>query len=102
MLTRLGYDAETAQNGQEALSLLVRQSYDLVLMDCQMPIMDGYEATRRVRQQEPPGSHTIIIGVTANAMEGDREKCLEAGMDDYLSKPFRLQEIIDLIKKWLG
>lgn len=102
MLSRLGYQAEAAHNGQEALDALDDETYDLVLMDCKMPVLDGYEATRRWRQQEAGKAHTIIIGVTANAMEGDREQCLEAGMDDYLSKPFRLQEITDLLKKWLG
>jgi len=102
MLNRLGYKADAVHNGQEALDLLAKQAYDLVLMDCKMPVLDGYEATRRLRQMESEGAHTIVIGVTANAMDGDREQCLEAGMDDYLSKPFRLQEITDLIQKWLG
>lgn len=100
MLQRLGYHCDLVSNGQEALERLVQKSYELVIMDCQMPVVDGYEATRRLRQQDPH-HQTIVIGVTAHAMLGDREKCLAAGMDDYLSKPFRMEDLSDLLQRWL-
>jgi CheY-like chemotaxis protein len=84
----MGYDATVAGNGFEVLDRLEQDSYDIVLMDVQMPEMDGLEATRRVRAQWPDRS-LRIVAMTANAMEGDREMCLAAGMDDYLSKPIR-------------
>jgi light-regulated signal transduction histidine kinase (bacteriophytochrome)/ActR/RegA family two-component response regulator len=96
MLQSLGYEAKAVNNGQEALTHLGMNLYDAVLMDCQMPVMDGYEATRQWRQEELQSAtsrHTWIIGLTAHAMAGDREKCLEVGMDDYLSKPVRLKDL---------
>jgi CheY-like chemotaxis protein len=98
---KLGYLAEAAGNGTEAIESLSRQDYDLVLMDCQMPEMDGYEATRVIRDPNSPvRDHTIrIIAMTANAMKGDREKCLAAGMDDYVAKPIRPQELADAIER---
>jgi CheY-like chemotaxis protein len=75
--------------------------YDLVLMDCQMPVMDGFQATRIIREREGTSRHTHIIAVTANAMEGDRERCLAAGMDDYLAKPFRAGDLRRALAKWL-
>jgi len=91
MLRRLGYDADLAANGLEVLEALERQSYDLVLMDVQMPEMDGLEATRRIRRAltEQPR----IVGLTAHAMVGDRERCLAAGMDGYLKKPVQISEL---------
>jgi len=87
-LNLLGYDVDVASNGREALAMLERGTYAAVLMDCQMPEMDGFEATRRIRAREhTSGKHITVIAMTANAMTGDRERCLEAGMDDYLSKP---------------
>lgn len=89
-LTQMGYAVDVASDGQEALDALATVAYALVLMDCQMPLMDGFEATRRIRQAEQSsGGHIQIVAMTANAMQGDRERCLEAGMDDYLSKPIR-------------
>lgn len=100
LLETLGYQADSVKNGVEVLERLDQQDYDIVLMDCQMPRMDGYEATRELRQREGDQKHTIIIGLTANAMEGDRQKCLDAGMDDYMSKPVRLETLAEMIQKW--
>ncbi|MFJ9531480.1 ATP-binding protein [Herbaspirillum sp. NPDC101396] len=97
-LNFLGYDVDVAVNGREALAMLDRGTYAAVLMDCQMPEMDGFEATRRIRAGEhTSGRHITVIAMTANAMMGDRERCLEAGMDDYLSKPIlrdRLESVL--------
>lgn len=97
----LGYGADYCRNGQEALERLNGCQYDLVLMDCNMPILDGYEATRTWRQQEASQTRTIIVGVTAYAMRGDRDKCLAAGMDDYLSKPVSTDDIERVLNRWL-
>ena len=93
LLERLGYRADVAANGLEALAALRRQPYDVVLMDVQMPEMDGLEAARRIRAEWPPHTRPRIIAMTANALRGDREICLEAGMDDYLSKPVLIDEL---------
>jgi signal transduction histidine kinase/DNA-binding NarL/FixJ family response regulator len=93
MLERLGWSADLAADGSEVLAALRRQSYDLILMDVQMPGMDGLEAARRIRAELPPRRQPRIIAMTANALLGDREACLAAGMDDYLSKPIRLEEL---------
>jgi len=122
----LGYEADYAVNGKEALDLLMGctggetreecsttgnrvansssqsppTSYDIVLMDCQMPVIDGYEATRLLRAFEGESRHTVVIAMTANAMGGDREKCLAAGMDDYISKPVSLAELDGVLERW--
>ena len=89
-------------HGREAIDLWKRGSYDLVLMDVQMPQMDGLEATKTLRSLEREKSgHTPIIAMTANAMKGDRERCLEAGMDDYLSKPVKAQHLNEIIERYL-
>jgi PAS domain S-box-containing protein len=93
MLSRLGYHADVAENGREVLDAVERKPYDVVLMDVQMPELDGLEATRRIRRRFAPGEGPTIIATTANAMEGDREECLAAGMDDHLSKPIRVDEL---------
>ena len=93
MLDRMGYRAEVAANGKEVLQALDRQPFDVILMDVQMPEMDGYEATRRVRER--PGEQPIILAMTANALQGDREECLAVGMDDYLPKPLRPGDLGD-------
>ncbi len=128
ILDRLGLRAEVASNGKDAVEAVALESFDVVLMDCHMPEMDGYEATRKIREAEhekcqalevshegekPPSPHPLpltpheslfhipIIAMTANAMKGDREKCLEAGMDDYLTKPIQREELVRALEKWL-
>ena len=96
MLSKLGYDVDLVDNGEKVLQALERQQYDLIFMDCQMPIMDGYTATQLVRRSkglQVNGNKIKIIAMTANVMEGDKEKCIDAGMDDYISKPLCIQEI---------
>lgn len=99
MLKKLGYRADLAVNGLEAVNAIARSSYDLILMDCQMPEMDGYEATKTIRSMEKGLKHTSIVAMTANAMEGDREKCLRAGMDDYLAKPIKLDSLQIMLER---
>lgn len=125
MLNHLGYEAACVSNGKEAVEVAATHSYDLVLMDCQMPVMDGYAATRRIRDFEARRweaaeqarsrrggkrhggasrislrPHVPIIALTAHAMVGDREKCLEAGMDDYLAKPVRIEDLTEMLNTW--
>ncbi len=109
MLQKLGYRPQFVENGREALDALERGTFDLVLMDCQMPVMDGYAATRHIRDREARGSgggggrrRVAIVALTANAMRGDVEKCLEAGMDGYLSKPVRLEDLRTAIARFAG
>jgi CheY-like chemotaxis protein len=99
LLDRLGYRADVAGNGREALEALERQPYDLVFMDVQMPEMDGLEATRRIRERWPEADRPRIVAMTANAMVGDREACLAAGMDDYLSKPIHIEELRKAVRR---
>ncbi len=101
VLERLGVACEVAENGRLGLEALAAQRFDLVLMDCQMPVMDGYQATRAWRRREAEqGGHIPIIAMTANAMQGDREKCLEAGMDDYLAKPVGIETLAAMLSRW--
>ena len=125
LLKHLGYRAVCVSNGKEALDAVANQSYDIVLMDCQMPVMDGYTATRRIREfearrwEEAAGTrrqrgadrtagsaeiclrpHVPIIALTAHAMVGDRERCLEAGMDDYIAKPVDAEDLATILKIW--
>ena len=103
MLALLGCHVDVAENGRQATDAASKQHYDLVLMDCQMPVMDGFAATAaiRKREQQTHAARTPIIALTANAMEGDREQCLAAGMDDYLSKPFSLESLQSAIHRWI-
>jgi len=103
MLTSLGVDVHVAEDGEQALSVLATARYDLVLMDCQMPKLDGLEATRRLRARErADGSpRTPVIALTANAMQGDRDECIAAGMDDYVAKPFTSVQLLLALRRWL-
>jgi CheY-like chemotaxis protein len=94
--------ADVVGNGQEAIEAVLTVPYDLVLMDCQMPVMDGFEATRVIREREGAARHTCIVAVTANAMEGDRQRCLAAGMDDYVAKPFRADDLRRVLDQGLA
>jgi len=104
MLSVLGCDADVAGNGQEGLDAIAAKRYDLVLMDCQMPVMDGYMATRalRAREKESGGGRLPVLALTANALPGDSDACLAAGMDGYLSKPFTIKKLGNILSKWLS
>ncbi len=102
LLAKAGYQCDIVDNGQKAVEAVSSGAYDLVLMDCQMPVMDGFEATRMIRRrEEQQGGHIPIVAMTANAMKGDRERCLEAGMDDYVSKPIRVELLYAALEKYL-
>src|SRR5690606_15709493 len=104
MLGSLGCTVESAVNGAEAVAMCAERRYDLVLMDCQMPVMDGFEATRTIRSREqasPAPLHVPIIALTANAMQGDRDRCLAVGMDDYLAKPFKRQQLEAVLAQYV-
>lgn len=100
MLRRMGYQTQTANSGTAALQALEKESFDLVFMDVQMPELDGYETTRKIRSAPPKEKQPIIIAVTGSAMEGDREKCLEAGMNDYILKPIRVESVQAALMQW--
>jgi CheY-like chemotaxis protein/HPt (histidine-containing phosphotransfer) domain-containing protein len=104
MLERLGATVVVANNGREAIAELEHGAFDLVLMDCQMPEMDGYAATSTWRELERAtgAARTPVVALTANALQGEREKCLAAGMDDYLSKPFSLTDLTKVLSRWLA
>ncbi|MGB3621947.1 response regulator [Ketobacter sp. MCCC 1A13808] len=103
-LEKLGYSVQVAENGAAALEMLNGEQFDLIFMDCQMPVLDGYQATRRIRQEEKRLStraRTPIIAMTAHALAGDRDQCIKAGMDDYVAKPFRTEELKQILERWL-
>jgi CheY-like chemotaxis protein len=95
----MGYRADVASNGIEAVECVARQPYDLVLMDVQMPEMDGLEATRQITSTRQPHERPRIVAMTANAMHGDREACLAAGMDDYITKPIRVDALVAALER---
>ncbi len=101
VLERSGFRAHVVNDGREALQALSTQRYDAVLMDCQMPDIDGYEATKELRRRETGSRHTPVIAMTAHAMTGDRERCLAAGMDDYIAKPVRSQTLVEVLRRWI-
>jgi CheY-like chemotaxis protein len=99
MLQKLGCVADVAVNGREGVDRMAARAFDLVFMDCQMPEMDGFEATREVRRREQDsGGRVRIVAMTANALEGDRERCLACGMDDYVAKPIKLENLVDQLR----
>jgi CheY-like chemotaxis protein/HPt (histidine-containing phosphotransfer) domain-containing protein len=100
VLQKLGYRADVANNGIEVLSALEQKAYDVIFLDVQMPEMDGLEATRQICQRWPREKRPCLIAMTGNALMGDREKCLEAGMDDYISKPVRIAELQSALERW--
>ena len=102
MVERLGYRADIAADGIEAVTMIEAAQYDAVLMDCQMPELDGYKATMMIRRSEGSARHVPIIAMTAEALAGDRERCLEAGMDDYISKPVKLHVVAAVLERWLS
>ena len=100
MVQKLGYRADLVLNGREAVDALALVTYGLIFMDCQMPEMDGFEACREIRKRDV-GGRIPIVAITANAMKGDREKCIAAGMDDYVSKPFKQEDLRVVIERWM-
>ncbi len=99
ILQKAGFKIDLVGDGNEALEAHRSNPYDIILMDCQMPTMDGFEASRQIRLLNQP--QPVIVAVTANALVGERERCLNAGMDDYLSKPFQAEQLIAVVKKWV-
>jgi signal transduction histidine kinase/CheY-like chemotaxis protein len=100
-LKKMGIRSNAVGNGLEVLAAITNVPYDLILMDCQMPELDGYDCTREIRRREGQGKHISIIAMTANALQGDRERCMEAGMDDYVSKPVKQEVLLALLNTWI-
>lgn len=101
MVRRLGYSCDVVASGAEALDALVERTYSAVLMDCYMPVMDGFAATEELRRREGEVHHTPVIAVTAGVMEENRERCFASGMDDYLTKPVRLETLGTVLDRWV-
>ena len=103
-LGKLGYQVKTVNNAETALALLEQETFDLILMDCMMPDLDGFDATRvlREREQAEERARTPVIAITANTAEGVQARCLAAGMDDFLAKPVHLQELETVLRRWLS
>lgn len=101
LLGKMGHHVDVANDGAEAIRMLAASSYDLVFMDCEMPVLDGFAATAEIRRKEGANGRIPIIAMTAHNRAGDRERCLSAGMDDYLTKPFRKPEIVAALDRWL-
>jgi CheY-like chemotaxis protein len=101
-LGTLGYAPEVASSGEAALETLRQDPFDLILMDCQMPGMDGYQTAAEIRRREAGRRRTPIVAMTANNVDGDRERCAAAGMDDYISKPFRMAALERTLRRWLS
>jgi len=103
LLVNFGYEPDMVVNGKDAVEKALEGSYDVIFMDCQMPVMNGYEATTQIRETEiGTDNHIAIIAMTGNSMKGDREKCLDYGMDDYISKPIRIDDFKAIIEKWMA
>jgi CheY-like chemotaxis protein len=103
MLKLAGCDVDVVNDGAQALDATERGRYDLIFMDCHMPVMDGYEATQRIREVEQRhGTHTPIVALTADALTGVRERCLQSGMDDYLTKPVSSTRLAQAVERWVG
>jgi CheY-like chemotaxis protein len=102
MLEELGCDTVVAINGQEAIEQVVQEDFDVILMDCEMPVMDGFAATAAIHDRAKDANKVPIIALTANAIDGDRERCIAAGMQDYLSKPISVEKLHGTLTKWLG
>ena len=101
MLEQLGCQVSTVKNGKEAVEMWSQLPYEVVFMDCQMPELDGYAATATIRERENGGYRTPIVAMTANAMEGDRERCLDSGMDDYIPKPIKIEDCREALERWV-
>jgi len=102
LLDNIGYSADIVENGAVFLDVMKEEHYDLILMDCQMPILNGYDATQQYRNSEKTGIHIPIVAVTANTMAGDREKCIASGMDDYIEKPVDSGVLKKTVRHWLS
>jgi CheY-like chemotaxis protein len=102
MLERLGLAVDVAGNGSVALQILERQRYDVIFMDCQMPTVDGYEAATEIQRREAQDAHTTIIAMTADVLKGSRERCLAAGMDSFVSKPVKLDDLVKALQSKLS
>ncbi len=102
MLKKLGFEVEVADNGQEVLDKITANSnYGLVFMDCEMPVMDGYQATQKIRElEQTTGNHVPIVAMTAHSSHEDKQQCLDCGMDDYISKPFKIDSLKEVLEKW--